>query len=376
MNNTFISNENIQLRKCLKSYLTAKKYYDTDIDKSFEYFKQCKQILNDMKKNNNNNINNINNIIDETETECNKYITLTIETTLEKPIIKPEKLENSEIFEIIETGNINDLKKYKYGEINFNVYNEFGFTPLHYAIKFGDTTIIKQLLILGGHINQTNKNGHTLLELACLEKDPNIIYFLENHGTEMSKHLEFREGKKYYNNGNQLDILLIQKKILEINDKKANKYLDWVFNFINKDEKLCIEYINRTPITFESLIKKLDILLDNLNIDARNTYISIIKEELEYNLSSKLGCPDTKIEILLYTLIPFIKYDNLRLSWLLSLEVKYMILKILKNKTNIKTKELKIELIKYIYDSYIKSGVVNEGLMEIIVIQWLNKIKV
>ena len=35
-----VSKQN-HLTKCLKSYLTAKKYYDSDIDKSLEYFKQC-----------------------------------------------------------------------------------------------------------------------------------------------------------------------------------------------------------------------------------------------------------------------------------------------------------------------------------------------
>jgi hypothetical protein len=375
MNNTFISNENIQLRKCLKSYLTAKKYYDTDIDKSFEYFKQCKKILDDLKKNNIKN-GNIDNIIDETETECNKYITLTIQTTLEKPIDKSVNTENNELFQIIETGDITKLKKYKYGEINFNIYNENNCSLLHSAINFGDTNIIKQSLILGAHIDQTDKNGHTLFELACLEKDPNIISFLEFHGADMLKHLEFREDKKYFNKGNQLDIILIHKKILDIKETKSNNYLDWVYSYIKKDTILDIAYINRDPIIFEDLIKKINILLDGLSIDSRNTYISIIKEELNYNLSSKLGCPDSKLEILLYNLTPFMEYGNLKLSWLLSLEVKFMILYIIKNKVNIKTKELKNELIKHIYNSYIKSKIVNEGLMEIIVIQWLNKIKV
>jgi ankyrin repeat protein len=375
MNNTFISNEKTQLRKCLKSYLTAKKYYDTDIDKSFEYFKQCKKILDDLKKNNIKN-DNFDNIIDETETECNKYITLTIESTIEKPIIKTKCSENNELFEIIETGNIEKLKKYKYGEINFNIYNDKNYLLLHYAIIFGDTSFIKQSLILGARIDQTNKNGHTLFELACLEKDPNIISFLEFNGADMKKHLEFREDKKYFNNGNQLDILLIEKKILDIVEIKSKNYLDWIYSYIKKNTILDIAYMNKNEIKFEDLVKKIDIILDSLNSDARNTYISIIKEELDYNLSTKLGCPDSKLEIILYNLVPFIEYENLKLSWLLSLEVKYLILHIIKNNANMKTKELKKELIKHIYNSYIKTKIVNEGLIEIIVIQWLNKIKV
>ena len=38
-----------KIRKCLKSYLTAKKYYDSDIEKSYNYFKQCINILNYLK---------------------------------------------------------------------------------------------------------------------------------------------------------------------------------------------------------------------------------------------------------------------------------------------------------------------------------------
>jgi ankyrin repeat protein len=375
MNNTFISNENIQVRKCLKSYLTAKKYYDTDIEKSFEYFKQCKKILNDLKKNNIKN-NNFDDIIDETETECNKYITLTIETTLNKPIIRTVKTENNALFEMIETGDLTELKKYKYGEVNFNIYNDCGFSPLHYAIKFGDTSFIKYAFKLGAYVDQTDKNGHTLLELACLEKDPNLINFLELYGADMKKHLEFREGKKYFNSGNHLDIVLIEKKIIEIETKQTTNYLDWIFKYINNDEKICIEFINRKIITFGDLIGKLNILLDSLNKDSRDTYLSIIKEELDYNLILKLGCPETKIEIMLYNLVPFISYGNLKLSWLLSLEIKFLILKILKNKVNIKTKELKDELFKSINENYMKPKIVDEGLIEIIVLQWLNKIKV
>ena len=37
--------EEKRINKCLKSYLIAKKYYDTDIDKSYDYFKQCIKIF-------------------------------------------------------------------------------------------------------------------------------------------------------------------------------------------------------------------------------------------------------------------------------------------------------------------------------------------
>jgi ankyrin repeat protein len=110
--------------------------------------------------------------------------------------------DNKELFDIIETGNIQKLKEYNYGSIDFNIYNEQGLTPLHYAIEFGEISFLKQSFKLGACIDQTSKFGHTLLEFACLEKDPNMIHFLTTHGADMKKHLNFREGKKYFNNGN------------------------------------------------------------------------------------------------------------------------------------------------------------------------------
>jgi hypothetical protein len=372
--------------KCLKSYLTAKKYYDSDVDKSFDYFKQCIRILNDLKDNNIKITDNLVNIIDETETECSKYLTLAITNTLEKPSIKKIKSNtNSDntLFELIEIGDIKSLKNYKYGELDFNIINEFGLSVLHYAIKFGDTSFLKHAFKLGAGIDQTNKFGHTLLEYACLEKDPNMINFLTAYGADMKKHLLFRECKKYFNKSNQIDIALLEKTVLESSNNKNRqiKHLNFIFNYINPDEILDIGYCiysNSTKnIKFKKFIIKLDELIDNFELETTNTYINIIKEELSYDLIYKLGCPDKKIEIILYNLVPFIEsYHNLKFNWLISLEIKYIILKILKNKVKINTRELKKELGEILYSSYIKPQIIPEGLIHTIVLQWIYKIKV
>jgi hypothetical protein len=94
-------------------------------------------------------------------------------------------------------------------------------------------------------------------------------------------------------------------------------------------------------------------------------------------LSFKLGCPTDKLQIILYNLVPFIDYqDNLKLNWLISVEIKYVILKILKNKIKINTIQLKQELTELLYISYIKPEIIPEGLIQLIVLQWINKIKV
>jgi len=373
-----------KIKKCLKSYLTGKKYYNSDIDKSYQYFKQCAIILNDLKKNNLVNDDLID-ILNETEVECNKYISDVLCLSIEQPLYKCDKTHdcNDKLFNIIETGDNNYLNNLKYGELNFKIYNEYGLTPLHYAIKYGDTTFIKNALKLGGLIDETNKFGNTLLEYACLEKDPNMINFLLQYGANMQKHLLFRESKIFFNTGNQIDSLLLQKYIMEIKNNLENpiQYLDWIYNYIDKTSKIDLEYADQSNITvslrsilFEEFNKQLNLLLNILDNDSRETYINIIKEELEYNLSYKLGCPNNKIDLILYYLVPFINYENtFQLNWILSYEIKYIIFKILKNKKKINFKELKNNLLEILYESYIKNNIVSNGLIQIIILQWISK---
>lgn len=375
----------IKIKKCLKSYLTGKKYYNSDINKSFEYFKQCVKILNNIRENNIPLKDNFVDIMNETETECCKYITQTIESTIDEPIINNNIDTNNELFDIIEIGNVNELKKYKYGELNFNTFNSAGHTPLHYSIKFGDISFLKQAFKLGAKIDQIDNLGHTLLEFACLEKDPNMINFLISYGADMKKHLLFREGRKYFNNSNQMDIALIEKTIIDKYFDKCHKikYLEWIYDYIKPEENIQLELCKQDnstmscgKISFSFLNEKLDLLISDFDNDSRDTYINIIKEELKNDLSKKLGCPTNKIEILLYNLIPFINYNNISLDWVLSQEIKFLILRMLKNKKKINTKELKKELSELLYYSYIEPKIAAEGLIQTLVLQWINKIKV
>jgi len=107
------------------------------------------------------------------------------------------------------------------------------------------------------------------------------------------------------------------------------------------------------------------------------TYIEIITEELEYNLKIKLGCPTSKIDIILVNLIPFINYPfNLTNSWLISLELKYLILNLIKNHSKLNLYSFKKELINYIWEYYISSQLLPESYIGILVFQWISKIKV
>jgi len=403
-----VSKQN-HLTKCLKSYLTAKKYYDSDIDKSLEYFKQCIKCVNIVKQ-----TDKIQywELLEETENECIKYITLSILYLINKPFdtqIKDSKdnsihqttIEPLNLFNIIETGEINYMKQFKYGEIDFKLYNDNGLTALHYAIKYGDTRFIKEALILGASIDEINANGHTLLEYACLETDPNMISFILLYGADMKKHLIFREGKKYTNKGDQIDIVLIEKYICEnyndinslqnrefSNDSSYNlKYLKWLSKYLDFNVNSSIRYSDlyyKTQknnivqfITIYDIIKYLDKLLDSLNEISRNTYIDIIKEEIIYDLNYDLGCPKCKLDIILYYLIPFINYANdINLQWVLSLEIKYLIYKIINMQTKIDTKQFKYLLKELIYEKYVATNLIREGYAQILLYQWILKIKI
>ena len=372
-----------RINKCLKSYIVAKKYYNNDMDKSFEYFKECIKILNEIKDNKIKIKDDLIPIINETETECVKYISKTIKINIDKPLINKTHETRNELFEIIETGSIERIKKYNYGDIIFNVYNEEGYSPLHYAIIFGDTLFIKHALKLGACIDQTNLYGHTLLEFACLEKDPNMINFLLFYGASMKKHLLFRKNKKYFNSGYEIDNILIEIFILESsNQNNEIKHLNWIFKYINENETINVELskknnstMSETKINFKTFIIKLDNLIDTFNKESRDTYISIIKDELNHDLIYKLGCPTKKTDIILYNLLPFINFEQVQLSWLISLEVKFLILKLFNNNPKINFKELKNELNDILYNKYVETELYTEGMIQIIIMRWINILK-
>jgi ankyrin repeat protein len=283
------------INKCLKSYLCGKKYYTIDKDKSYKYFFQSLKIIKNLKKNNDIPLK-FTEILDETEKECYNLLPINL-------------------FDVIENGNLYILNKLN--NINFKIYNENGLTPLHYAIDYGDLSFLKLALKLGCSVDETTLSGHTLLEYACLSKDPNILSFLLANGADMKKHIEFRKNNKYINNGNSLDIILIFKKILDVDIIDSTNNLDWIFKYINPNMILDIKNIDKTDILFKYLILKLNNFLNNIPSESKETYLNILREELEYDLSNNLNCPNNKIDLICYYLIPFINYEfDLKLLWL------------------------------------------------------------
>lgn len=364
-------NNNEKIEKYYDTYILGIENFEINKDVSHKYFKESLLILEDLKKNNisTNNLNIIQN-----EIECKKYFNLTLKYNIESEINTYSEIDYTSLIKSIEEGNIDCIKKYNYGEINFfKIINKQ--TLLHIAIKYGDTGFLKYAFKIGASIDTSNSEGHTLLEYACLEQDPNMINFLLNNGANMKKQLYFRDGKKYFNFTQSIDIAILQKFLLENNYLKniiINKEIEFRINNIKKYLNLD-ELIGLNNLTVNNLLSGLLYFLNILDFTSSMTYLDIITEELNYNLDLKLGCPRNKIDIILVNLVPFINYPfNLSNDWIISLELKYLIIKLIKlNLDNIKK-----ELVENIWDSYIKTKLVSEDFIGTLVFQWITKIKV
>ena len=364
MNNINISKDEINLndekiKKCLKSYLTGKKYFETDKNKALEYFKQTLKYLKLIE-----NKEKYTDLLNETESECNKYITLSVEHTIENI---PKKIVNLNLFEVIEKGEVDKLKNIKLNCINFEIYDDDGNSPLHKAVKFGDTTFLKACFKLGAPIDMVNKFGYTILEYACLEKDPNMINFLINNGANMKKHLFFRDGeKRIVSNQNYIDISIILKLIFNY-PQASTVDIEFLFNYFKKDTQIGFD-----DYTFDDLIKSLQSLLNSLPEDSKETYIKIIREEIIFPLKCSIGCPKNKLEIILYNLVPFIDLQfNLSMDWLLNFELKYFFIRIIKERHQINLEEKKI-IIDFIWENYIKTNLLTEDYLGNLISQWIS----
>jgi hypothetical protein len=353
------------IKKSLKSYLKGKELYNNNDKKNaLECFKKSLLLLNEVKHD-----NKYNDILIETENECNKYLTLET-TTIHNTEINNEIEHN--LFHLIKTGNLNQIKKININKEKFKEYNEEGLTILHYAVKYSDISCLKYLLSLyGSSIDEVDNNGHTLLEYACLSNDPNMEKFLQLYGANIKKHIDFRNGtRKYKLNVNKIDIALLLKYVLLNYEKNNNNLLNFTLEYIDKNTLIGLD-----NITFYEFLLHLNDLVYKLNNDSKKSYIDILKEELQDEILNKYECPNNKIEIILYNLYPFINYGyNLSLYWLISLEIKYIINNIIKNKNINDINLIKNNVYEKLKKDYIDKYLIPNGIFDIIISRWLNKI--
>jgi ankyrin repeat protein len=370
------------LKNYYKTFIIGKQTFECDKDKACEYIKESLVILDNLKKTYQHDITKYSNILNETENESCNLLNSRIEYYLESETNNENtEIDYVKLFKSIEKGDISEIKKYNINQINFRkLYKNQ--TLLHYALKFGDITFLKHCFKLGANIDIPNGVGNSLLEYACLEKDPNMISFLISNGADMKKHLFFRDGiTKSLNLNDSIDIAILCKIIIELQDSNLNydknKFINNKINEFKKYVNLD-ELIGYNDNTINDLLNNIEYLLNQLDEDTSNTYINIIDEEIKYDLKNKLlGCPSNKIDILLVNLVPFISYPfNLKINWILSLELKYIIKKNIKNKNLVDSNEIKKKIVDELWDKYIKSEIVEEDYLGTIISQWITKIKV
>jgi ankyrin repeat protein len=370
------------LKKYYKTFIIGKKTFDCDKDKACEYIKESLIMLDNLKKTHQNDITKYSNILNETENESCKLLNSRVEYYLEtENNSNNNDIDYVKLFKSIEKGDISEIKKYNINQINFRkLYKNQ--TLLHYALKFGDITFLKYCFKLGANIDIPNGSGNSLLEYACLEKDPNMISFLLKNGANMKKHLYFRDDVvKNLNLNDSIDIAILCKIVIKLKDF----FLDYeknnlISNKISEIKKYLDldELIGYNNNTINDLINNIEYLLNKIDKDSSDTYLNIIDDEIKYNLKNQLlGCPSNKKDILLVNLVPFINYPfNLNINWILSLELKYIIKKNIKNKNLIDSNEIKINIVDELWDKYIKTEIVEEDYLGTIISQLITKIKV
>ena len=368
------------LKKCYNTFQLGKKTFETNKEESCEYIKSSLILLDKIRQYPKKDVEKYSDILNETENESCKLLNLCLEYTIETEIpTEKNEIDYIKIFKTIEKGDLNEIKKYNINEINFKkLYKNQ--TILHYAIKFGDTQFIKHCLKLGARIDTPNGVGNSLLEYACLEKDQNIINFLLKNGANMKKHLYFRNSKiKNVNYNDSIDISNLCKFVLELREPTPYSNQDIINIQINEIKKYLNidELVGSNEYTINNLLNNIEYLLNNFDKNSAETYFNIINEEIKFTLKNKLGCPHNKLEIILVNLVPFINYPfYLEIDWILSLELKYIIIKNIKNKKLVELNEIKKNIVDEIWEKYIKTEIIPEDYLGTIISQWMTKIKV
>jgi|SaaInlStandDraft_7_1057024.scaffolds.fasta_scaffold00568_18 hypothetical protein len=326
-----------ELQKAIKLYLLGKKNENKEESKklllsSLYKLRQLKNNFTDIKTEF---------LINKTEIECENIL---------------NKIEN--IFKIINIGDIDKIKKME--NICFKEINDKGNTILHHCIDTGDIYILKELLKKGAKIDQVNGHGNTLLEYACLKKDPNIINFLLNHGAKMDKHLYFRKNNKKYLNICDIDSAILVKVIIEKNINNDNSLFLFLGNYFSWNQLVGFD---------KYTIRDLSIGLTNIfrNSDCYYDYTKIIIEELENFKCKNIKNGLSKLDVILFNLIPFINYPfNVSNSSILKNELKFIIKKYINNNE---------VLVENIFNIYINNNLFKEDYIGILIFQLINKFK-
>ena len=326
-------------KNIIKYYLKIKENLNKK-DINFKYLKKLNLLFSQI--NFNSDLNHINREqIIYIKNFCDTLMDEFISSSLN---FKINKVSNK-IFELINEGDISSISEVDNND--YKIFNEEGLTPLHKCINLGDTTILKELLKKGENIDIVNRNGNTLLEYACLQKDPNLISFIISHGGDMKKHLFFRENFKLKMKVNDIDTAILLKFCILKGESDSNS-LDFLFDFIDSDFE-----VGLSNIRFKLFKNFLEQVLNKLSDESKKSIIDIWKEELNFELRNNLGCPKNYLEILLFNLIPFIDYPfNVSNRNIITNELIYSIKNIFVKNNSINDFNFNVNLINYVWNEY------------------------
>lgn len=315
-------------RKIVKNYLNCRKNEESDYKKRYllnqknlHYYEKIKNLNNlqnlSITSNQDSELNGLDKI--ELLEEIKEYSLENIFKIIYETMDDSKKSINETIFHPIEKGDLNAISISESCS-NYNIFNDEGSTPLHLCIKNGDTTILKELLKNGAKIDQSNKEGNTLLEYACQLKDPNLISFLVKHGANPKKHIFFREDNKDCKiSNNDIDLSNIIKIILKCGATVKLSRFNKIESNNNKNlkifRKLCNQNIDKNQLVglgnlkFFDFLPYLEYFFSSLSLDSQKSIIDIISEEFINELSCRINCPENKLEILIINLYPFVEYN-------------------------------------------------------------------
>lgn len=351
------------LKKVIKYYLRSKENNDSDSNLSnLALLEKIVLLISKVeKKNLDFNNDYLKNIKEYTFYKINNIISELLE--------KNYKTIDNSIFTHIAEGKLSTITETD-NIYNYNIYDNEGLTPLHQCVKLGDATILKEFLKKGEKIDIVDKNGHTLLEYACLQKDPNMIMFLINHGANMQKHLVFRKNKKYLLNLNDIDTAILCRLCIETQNKNKNVDLSFMLKYISPDEKIGID-----EIKFSEFLKNLELFVSGLKKESIESLINIWKEDLNYSIKNKMGCPNNHLEMILMNIVPFIEYPfNITNRNILTNELIMLVKKISLKNNFILDDEFKKKLINKIWEDY--NTIVPSDYIGVIINHIFSKIKI
>ena len=110
------------------------------------------------------------------------------------------KEENSELFDVVRSGTLQDLENILAVELDLNASDETGQTALMIAVRGNRLDIAKKLIINGADVNQSSFSGLTALHYAALENYGRMAKLLLENGANVDPTMKYSSTDGNYTN--------------------------------------------------------------------------------------------------------------------------------------------------------------------------------